>query len=118
MTDELTRAAEEASKATGRKLECVTSDDTNDRGEHYLVIALDGVPLVAHRAGPIWQRRALAYLEGLAQGAHTANVRHEPVVSAATECLPDLERHASTHGPGPDTRRDQLVVALAELGGE
>lgn len=36
------------------------------------------------------------------------------IEAAAKECLPDLARHVSTHGPGPDNRLAVLRSALEE----
>lgn len=38
------------------------------------------------------------------------------LAAALAACLPDLERYASTHGPGPDRRRDAARAALAKAG--
>ena len=50
-----------------------------------------------------WNDRLWARLRG-----------HNDVLQALRDCLPDLERHASTHGPGPDRRLATAKAAIAK----
>ena len=40
------------------------------------------------------------------------------LIAAAREVMVDLDLHASTHGPGPDRRRDDLAAALLRFSHE
>lgn len=40
------------------------------------------------------------------------------LLDALTECLPDLEHYAATHGPGPDRRLAKAKAALHKARGE
>uniref|UniRef100_A0A6M3XX00 Uncharacterized protein n=1 Tax=viral metagenome TaxID=1070528 RepID=A0A6M3XX00_9ZZZZ len=82
MTKELERAAEEASKATGLGVEAIAAS-----GESIALVEVYE-PIDGPAAGmPVAQKEfsqntaaALAYLEGLAQGAQIQRVRHAPLV--------------------------------------
>ena len=43
--------------------------------------------------------------------------RYEEMLAALQACLPDLQLHAATHGPGPDQRYDRALAAVAKAAG-
>jgi hypothetical protein len=60
-------------------------------------------------------KSAMQWLDGFAEGLEAERERTRRVKLAAAACLPDLDRYAGTHGPGPDRRLAELKAAL---GGE
>ena len=111
MTDALKKAAEEASEALGLGVEAIAaSDESIALVEVYTPIdgPSAGMPVVEKEFGQN-TAAALAYLEGLSQGAHIATVRYEALVEIC-------RIYTTVPGSDPQTTADLLREALAELG--
>ena len=89
MTEELTRAAQAASDATGLDVQVARSGIVK-LWNLEIFDAIDGQDGEAPVLRPtcLTERAALAYLEGLEAGARIANVRHEPLVKLVREHIP------------------------------
>ena len=93
MTDELTRAAKDASEATGLEVLLIDHDCTDEYGcPMYSVEVWDNTPAPVPDGPAITQAElvqpaALAYLEGLEAGARIQKERHAPLVEAARATL-------------------------------
>ena len=116
MTEELTRAAADASEATGLEVGAAKIDGLwTVRVWPPLDSEEGGMPIDAREG--LGFAAALAYLNGLETGARIQRERYAELRKAAHECVWDLERYVKTHGPGPDKRLNTLAKALSELEG-
>ena len=139
MTDALKEAAEEASAATGQPLQIVDQESRTRPTSTWIERARDDVtvtgdtlitleiPAKGNRGATVIRasltpEAALAYLEGLAQGAHISNVRARGVLCIALAEMIDMNAELRGMGHGrpcvgahPDCAIDVVRVALKEL---
>lgn len=80
----------------------------------------------ATKYNTVWSGRnthvAYTAVQGLTPGEVEANISliaAAPELLAALEaCLPDLKHYVATHGPGPDRRLADALVAIAKAKGK